>query len=135
VPAPRLRTYREAKQIYTTSKDAGSYADNLKTAFPNCAMPGFVDLSASLLCMSRPSTAAWEMEELIVHRPEPTSDHGTTLALWHNVVRRGEANAGMPPVLRPSSCFKLVRWGSRWSRGGRRMPPPFLSGTRWEDLW
>ncbi len=49
---------RNAKQIYTTSKDAGSYADNLKTAFPNRAMPGFVDLSASLHYMSRPSTAA-----------------------------------------------------------------------------
>ena len=54
-----------------------------------------------------PAIAA--VNALIVHRPEPTSDHGTTLALWHNVVRRGEANAGMPPVLRPSSYFKLVR--------------------------
>jgi glyoxylase-like metal-dependent hydrolase (beta-lactamase superfamily II) len=48
----------KAKQIYTNSKDAASYADNLKAAFPNRAMPGFVDLSASLLYMSRPSTAA-----------------------------------------------------------------------------
>jgi hypothetical protein len=48
----------KAKQIYTNSKDAASYADNLKAAFPNRAMPGFVDLSASLLYVSRPSTAA-----------------------------------------------------------------------------
>jgi glyoxylase-like metal-dependent hydrolase (beta-lactamase superfamily II) len=48
----------KARQIYANSKDAASYADNLKAAFPNRAMPGFVDLSASLLYMARPSTAA-----------------------------------------------------------------------------
>ena len=48
----------EARQIYARSKDAASYAANLKAAFPNRAMPGFVDLSASLLYMPRPSTAA-----------------------------------------------------------------------------
>src|SRR6266850_2131815 len=48
----------KAKQIHANSKDAASYADNLKAAFPNRAMPEFVDLSASLLYMARPSTAA-----------------------------------------------------------------------------
>ena len=49
---------RKAKQIHAISKDAASYADNLKAAFPNRAMPGFVDLSASLLYMAQPSTPA-----------------------------------------------------------------------------
>jgi len=48
----------KARQIYANSKNAASYADNVKAAFPNRAMPGFVDLSASLLYMARPSTAA-----------------------------------------------------------------------------
>jgi len=49
---------RTAKQIYADSKDAASYAANLKAAFPNRAQPGFVDLSASLLYKVQPSTAA-----------------------------------------------------------------------------
>jgi hypothetical protein len=43
----------KAKQIHANSKDAASYADNLKAAFPNRAMPEFVDLSASLLYVAR----------------------------------------------------------------------------------